>query len=200
MPIPLIGLGLQALVTSLVPAAAKHLFGSGGEAVAKEIVGVATEVFGSNDEREIEKAIAKDPALAMQFKLRVMEIADKESERKFQLIVEELNDVKNARAMQQATNGNTVPSLALATVLLFFVSNGLMLYGAYMLLTTGINVKNTDLAVAVAGFVGQVAGFVNAKTDMVYGFFFGSSVSARSNAANTSNALADIAKKATSSK
>lgn len=197
MPAPLIALGLQALVTSVVPSIAKHLFGSGGETIAKEVIGAAKDVFGTDDEREIEKAIARDPNLALQFKMRVLEISDKESERKHQLVIEELNDVKNARALQQATNGNTVPALAVSTVLLFFVSNGLMLYGAYKLLTTGIQVKNTDLAIAVAGFVGQVAGFVNAKTDMVYGFFFGSSVSARSNAANTSSALADIAKKAT---
>jgi hypothetical protein len=45
-----------------------------------------------------------------------------------------------------------------------------------------------------------VAGFVNAKTDMVYGFFFGSSVSARSNAAATASTLSEIARKATGSR
>lgn len=192
-----LALGLQALVTSVVPAIAKHLFGAGGEQVAKHVVDAAVDVFGSSDEREIEKAIARDPALAMQFKLRILEISDRENERKHQVALAELADVKSARDMQSVTQGNTVPSLAIGTVLLFFAANGAMLYGAFFLLTSGLQIKNVELAIAVAGFVGNIAGFLNSKTDMVYSFFFGSSVSARANSAATAATLADIAKKAT---
>lgn len=192
MAAPLVGLAL-----SVVPSLAGLLFGKTGQVVTEQVLDAAKGIFGTDDKDEIERAIAAKPELAWEFKSKLLDIRDKEAQREHDERMAELEDKKNARATQQATNSKVTPTIAIATVILFFVSNGLILTGAYFALTSGIEVKNVELALAVAAIVGGIVTNVNAKADQVFGFFFGSSVSARSNAQQTQTALADIAKAVT---
>jgi hypothetical protein len=192
MPAPLV-----ALATSLVPSLAGWIFGKGGEAVAETVVDAAKHLFGTDDKDEIEKAIAAKPELAWEFKSKLLDIRDREAERAHMERMKEIDDIQNARAAQASTQSAVTPTIAISTVILFFVSNGLILVGAYFAMTSSIEVKNVELALAVAAIVGGVVTNVNSKADQVFGFFFGSSVSARSNSQATQVALADIAKAAT---
>ena len=189
--LPLIPLALQ-----LLPGLAGAIFGKNGEAVAKTVTEVATEIFGTDDKDAVETAIAKDPTLALRFKEKLLDVRDKEAERAHQERLAELGDVQDARQLFRNGGQNVSSNLAYITVAAFFVINGTMLWGYYALMTQGVQIKNPELVIAIANAVGMLAGFVNSKAEQVYGFFFGSSVSARANAQATSNALGEIAKKA----
>jgi hypothetical protein len=189
--LPLIPLALQ-----LLPGLAGAIFGKNGEAVAKTVTEVATSVFGTDDKDAVETAIAKDPTLALRFKEKLLDVRDKEADRAHQERLAELGDVQDARQLFRNGGQNVSSNLAYITVAAFFVINGTMLWGYYALMTQGVQIKNPELVIAIANAVGMLAGFVNSKAEQVYGFFFGSSVSARANAQATSNALGEIAKKA----
>ena len=190
---------LQALIPlalQFVPGLVGAVFGKNAETVAAAVGEAAQTVFGTGDKDEIEKAIARDPALAMRFKERLLDLRDREAQREHEERLAELKDVENARAQFQNGGQEVASNLAYVTVAAFFVTNGLMLWGYYALLTQGVQIKNPELTIAIANAVGLLAGFINSKAEQVYGFFFGSSVSARANAQATSAALGDIAKKA----
>lgn len=198
MVAPLIAgaIALLPIIEKVAPWLARKLGGEDAGDLAKEAVGTIGAMFGTTDKDVIEAAIAADPNLALKFKTTMLELQDRELQRAHDRAIAELDDVKNARGSYASVGGATVPGLAWITVVLFFVSNGMVLFGAYKLLTVGVKVSNTDLAIAVAGLIGNIQGYVNAKTDLVYGFFFGSSTSARANAVNMASTLGDIAKKA----
>jgi len=190
MALPLLG-----LAANLLPSLASWAFGKTGEAVATAVAGAAQDIFGTDDKDAIEKSIAANPELAFRFKEKLLDIRDREAARAHTERLAELNDGKDARSMFVKVGGLTVPALSLTTVVLFFISNGMMLIGLYFLLSGGkIEVKNVELWIAAAGIVGQIMGYINAKTDQVYGFYYGSTVSARSNAQASQTAVADIAK------
>lgn len=189
---------LQALIPlalQFVPGLVGAAFGKNAEAVAASVGEAAQAVFGTDDKDQIEKAIAADPKLAWAFKEKLLELRDRESQREHDERMAELEGVKNARELFKSGGQGVASNLAYVTVAAFFVINGAMLWGYYALLTQGVQIKNPELVIAIANAVGLLAGFINSKAEQVYGFFFGSSVSARSNAAQTSAALADIARK-----
>ncbi len=192
MAVPLIPLAL-----SVLPSLAGWAFGKNAEGVAKSVAQAAVSIFGTDEPEAIEKAIAANPELAWKFKDKLLAIKDKEADRAHAERMAEFKNTDGARDLYVKVGGMTVPILAVTTVVLFFVSNGAMLYGLHALMTKGIDIKNVELAIAAAGLVGNIQGFINSKTDIGYNFFFGSSVSARSNAQATQAAMADIAKSAT---
>lgn len=193
MPVP----AIVGLATSLLPSIAGWIFGKTGETVTGHVLDAAKEIFGTEDKDQIEQAIAANPELAFRFKEKLLDIRDREAERAHKERMAEFQDVQNARSAQTGPHATVTPTIAVSTVLLFFISNALILWGAYKAMTSGIEVKNVELALAVSAIVGGIVTNVNSKADQVYGFFFGSSVSARSNAHATQTALADIAKAVT---
>jgi hypothetical protein len=190
---------LQALIPlalQFVPGLVGAAFGKNAEAVAASVGEAAQAVFGTDDKDKIEKAIAADPKLAWAFKDKLLDLRDRENQRAHDERMAELGDVSNARELFKSGGQSVSSNLAYVTVGAFFVINGAMLWGYYALLTQGVAIKNPELTIAIANAVGLLAGFINSKAEQVYGFFFGSSVSARANAQATSAALGDIAKKA----
>jgi hypothetical protein len=187
---------LIPLALQFVPGLVGAAFGKHAEAVATAVGEAAKTVFGTDDKDQIEKAIASDPALAMRFKEKLLDLRDRESQRAHDERMGELKDLENARDLFKNGGQSVSSNLAYVTVTAFFIINGAMLWGYYALLTQGVQIKNPELVIAIANAVGLLAGFINSKAEQVYGFFFGSSVSARSNAQAAGAALGDIAKKA----
>ena len=190
-------LALLGLAASLVPTIGRWIGGASGEAVGKAVGEAATQIFGTSDEKEIEKVIARDPNLAAQFKIQVLEISDRAGQREAERLTKELQDVQNARAMHQTKPDPTVQHLAYSTAFTFLVMNCAVAYGVFALLTKGMDIKNYELAIAAAGVIGNLQGMVNSKAEQVWGFFFGSSVSARNNSQNMTEALTSVAKAST---
>ncbi|MCA3245568.1 MAG: hypothetical protein ING19_05320 [Azospirillum sp.] len=191
---------LQALIPlalQFVPGLVGAAFGKNAESVAASVGEAAQAVFGTDDKDKIEKAIAADPKLAWAFKEKLLDLRDREGQREHDERMAELKGVENAREMFKSGGQGVASNLAYVTVAAFFVINGAMLWGYYALLTQGVQIKNPELVIAIANAVGLLAGFINSKAEQVYGFFFGSSVSARANAQAAGAALGDIAKKAT---
>lgn len=190
---------LQALIPlalQFVPGLVGAAFGKNAAAVAASVGEAAQSVFGTDDKDKIEKAIAADPKLAWAFKEKLLDLRDREGQREHDERMAEMEGVKNARDLFKNGGQQVASNLAYVTVAAFFVINGAMLWGYYALLTQGVAIKNPELTIAIANAVGLLAGFINSKAEQVYGFFFGSSVSARANAAAAGAALGDIAKKA----
>ena len=192
---PLLGLAVD-LVPSIV-----GLF-AGDKAEAKTatavtaVTAIAKTVFSTDDPNAIQTAIASDPNLAFQFKMKVMEYESDERQRQHDEFMAELQDIANARSMYVSTqeSRHITNGLAYVTVAIFFVTNGLTLWGAGYLMIKGGDFKNMDIALVVANLIGNITGWVNAKTDVVYNFFFGSSKGSESKNASISDALTQAIK------
>lgn len=187
---------LVALAANIVPALAGHLFGKTGETVTTAVIDAAKSVFGTDNPDAITAAISKDPALALAFKSELLKIQEAAARRSHELMLAEIEDAKSARSLYRDASQSAVNTLALITVAAFFLINGLLLYGYYLLLTDGVRIINIEIALAVANAVGVLAGFINSKAELVYGFFFGSSMSGRANSMAATAALNDVAKQA----
>lgn len=166
---------LLPIIGTFAPGIIKYLFGDNAGSVAENVINVAKGIFGSDDPREIEKSIASNPQLALEFKTRLMEIEDQERQRIHEQRMAELRDVQSAREMQMTTSSHTAPALAWITLGIFACTMAFVSYGCFILLTKGLRIDNVELAVAVSNMIGMIVGWVNAKADMVYGYYFGSS-------------------------
>lgn len=109
MVLPLIVGGLASVLVSELPDIAKWMFGDKTGKAVETVTGIARDVFGTDDPADLEAAIAKDPARALQFKMAVMqaeadarnaELQARADERRAELETfrAQVLDVQNARA------------------------------------------------------------------------------------------------------
>lgn len=192
---------LASVAGKLVPGIAGLLFGPVGAGVAGGVVAAAKAVFGDDaaaDPDALEAAIAADPSAALAFKSKLLDVQAAELERQHQERMAELRDKEGARGMYVATRSPIVSVMAVLTVLLFFVTNGLALYGVFYLLTEPINIDESDMpfALVAASTAGTILGWVNSKADLVWAFFFGASRGSDAKTDAMSGALADALKAA----
>lgn len=167
-------LPLLPIIGTFAPWLARQVFGDGTGELVEQVTKIASDVFGTDDPEAIEKAIATDPAKALEFKRLLLDMQDRESQRQHEMRLKELDDVQNARGMY-AQSSKVVDSMTILTVAMFFVVNGAALYGCYLLLTWPGAMKVNEFTLAVATMVGSILTYVNSKADTVWGFFFGSS-------------------------
>jgi len=93
MAIPaLLGIALQ-----FAPTLAQWIGGDKAGRVAGQVADVAKNLIGTDDPDTLSKAIAADPNLALQFKLRLADIEDAERQRDHQAFIAGLQDTQNAR-------------------------------------------------------------------------------------------------------
>lgn len=190
--IPLIGLALQA-----APYIAQWLGGTAAAEVTKQVTDTATQVFGTSDPAAIEKKIAEDKALYVQWQVKLGELHSAQDQRVHDERMAEFQDTINARLNYKDSKSIT-DSLAKVTVLAFFFLNAVAAYGMFLLLTTGVKISgNVEIWLTVAGMFGTLLGFVNSKTELVYSFFFGSSRGSDNKSADIGNALNKLVKGAT---
>jgi hypothetical protein len=200
-------LALAPILLQAAPFLANLFFGDKTGSAVQKAADIAGGLFGidGNDPDALKMALAKaDPAKMLELQTALAKFAHEQEmaklaaeqankQRDHDEILKRLADVQGARGMYGEARSVT-DKLALVTVAAFFIINTLMIYGYYTVLTDGMKIINIEVALAVANAVGMLAGFINAKTDAVYGFFFGSSVSARANSIASASAINDVAK------
>ena len=192
---PITIMGILGLAAKAVPTIAGWFGGKDAEKVTKDVVDSVSGLFGTTDPKEIEKKIAAQPELWVQWQSKLAEIQDKASQRQHEERMAEFADVVDARKLQASTNSKTVPVLAIITVAAFFIVNGVALYGGYYLISHDIQLKNIEFALACATTMGTILGWVNSKADMVWGFFFGSSKGSEDKTTAMSASITGLLKK-----
>lgn len=95
-----------------------------------------------------------------------------------------IDDVKDARL--HSSDNKHIMAIAWLVLLTFGAIMAVVLYGCYYLLIAQ-QVVNKDVAIAIAGLVGSVVGYVAANAQTVINFLFGGSLGSR----NNSKTLAD---------
>lgn len=65
--------------------------------------------------------------------------------------------------------------LGVVILVVFAITMGMSLYGAFQLLVGGITLKDVAVVAAVSGFVGSIIGYISANAQQVVSYFYGSS-------------------------
>lgn len=88
---------LIPLLLGLAPTVADWIFGDKTGKAVGAVTGIAKEILGTDDPGAIERAIAADPNLALQFKMAVMQAAADAKRADLDAFKAQLADVQNAR-------------------------------------------------------------------------------------------------------
>lgn len=184
-------LPLLPLVASLAPSLVKLIAGDSAGEVAGQVAQAATALFGSDEPEKIEAAIAQDPAKALEFKAKLLDIQDRENERRFQERMKEIEDKGNARSA--FSSNRSVLVLGMVQVIGFILVVVLVVSGAFAFLANGGTLQGMD-----PGTVGIVSSIITGTVTMLGNmammpnqFFYGASQDA---VAGVKNFAASIAK------
>lgn len=164
--LPLLGIALN-----LVPTLAQWIGGDKAGNVASQVADVAKQVLGTSEPDAVSKAIATDPNLALQFKLALANIEDKERQRSHDELLARIKDVQDARARDVAivqSNGRNWRADILAALSV----------GA-LCLCVWLVADNMNLPERAVNAIMFVAGVFAAAVRDVYNFEFGSNRSSK---------------------
>lgn len=162
---PLLGIALN-----LVPTLAQWIGGDKAGKVAEQVAGAAKAVFGTTEEGSIEKAIATDPNLALQFKLAIANIEDRERQRSHDELLARMQDTQSAREQTVKLAQNGSPLQWGAAIVSFIVVSAFGMV-AYMVFNEAIPQQNREMALYL---VGQLSGFVGSAVSYWVGSSAGS--------------------------
>jgi hypothetical protein len=73
MPLPLVAAGLAGVLVESLPSIASWIFGDKTGKAVEVVTRAAKQVFGTDDPASLERALAADPAKALEFKQLVLE-------------------------------------------------------------------------------------------------------------------------------
>lgn len=168
-------LPLLPLVASLAPSLIKLIAGDSAGEVAGQVAQAATTLFGSDEPETIEAAIAQDPGKALEFKARLLDIQDRESERRFQERLKEIEDKGPARTTFANSKGVLV--LGMVQVVGYIGVVAAVVWGAFLVLSGSASLAGKD-----PGTVAVVTGIVSAAVTQLgnmamqpNSFFYGAS-------------------------
>jgi hypothetical protein len=85
------------LLLGLAPTVASWILGDKTGAAVTKITGIAQDLLGTSDAAGIERAIAADPNLALQFKMAMIQAEADARRQEFDTLQAQLADVQNAR-------------------------------------------------------------------------------------------------------
>ena len=88
---------LLPLLLGVAPTVASWILGDRTGAAVEKVTGIAREILGTDDANGIERAIAGDPNLALQFKMAVIQAEADARRQEFEALQAQLADVQSAR-------------------------------------------------------------------------------------------------------
>ncbi len=149
--LPLLGIALN-----LVPTLAQWIGGDKAASVAVQVADVAKAVLGTTEPDAVSKAIATDPNLALQFKLALANIEDKERQRSHDEMIARLQDTQSARdqTVRLAQMGSP---LAWGAAIVSFIVVAAFAVVSWLVFNEAIPQQNREMALYL---VGQLSGFV----------------------------------------
>jgi len=187
--LPLIGLAAQFL-----PSIVGWAFGDSAEKVTTSVVGAAQEIFGTDDVDQINKAIAADPNLALQFKSKLLDIQAQAQHDAHELSMKEIEDKQSARSSFASNRGVLI--LGMVQVIGYIVVVGAVVWGAFSMLSGSSSLAGKD-----PGTVAVVASIVSAAVTQLgnmamqpNSFFYGSSKEAIDGVKQFASSIGKISK------
>lgn len=155
------------LLLGLAPTVASWIMGDKTGAAIGKITGIAQDLLGTSDAAGIERAIAADPNLALQFKMAVIQAEADARRQEFDTLQAQLADVQNARhqTVELARAGSAIawgaPLVSILITAGFFVM-------LYLVIQREIPEGSRDLANIMLGSLGS-------SFTAVVGYWVGSS-------------------------
>jgi hypothetical protein len=170
------------LLLGLAPTVASWILGDKTGAAVTKITGIAQDLLGTSDAAGIEKAIAADPNLALQFKMAVMQAEADARRQEFDTLQAQLADVQSARnqTVRLAEAGSVIAWGAPIISILITVGFFAMLY---VVIRQEIPESSQTLANIMLGSLGT-------SFTAVVGYWVGSSAGS----AQKTNALEKLAR------
>ena len=170
------------LLLGLAPTVASWLMGDKTGAAVTKITGIAQDLLGTSDAAGIERAIAADPNLALQFKMAVMQAEADARRQEFDTLQAKLADVQSARnqTVKLAEAGSVIAWGAPIISILITVGFFAMLY---VVIRQEIPESSQTLANIMLGSLGT-------SFTAVVGYWVGSSAGS----AQKTNALEKLAR------
>lgn len=185
MPLPLVAAGLAGVLVESLPSIASWIFGDKTGKAVEVVTGAAKQVFGTDDPASLERALAADPAKALEFKRIVLEAEGQERERQHQETLARIVDVQNARGTQvELAKSGSPLSWSAAVVSILAVS-------AFVGLLIAIFMFSGDIPPALKDVFLLLIGAAISGYNQVLNYYLGSS----SGSAVKDNALRQIAGK-----
>lgn len=157
------------LILGLAPTVASWIMGDKTGAAITKVTGIAREILGTDDANGIEAAIARDPNLAMQFKMAIIQAEADTRRLAHDELVEQLRDVQSARdqTVKLAQSGSKIAwASSVVSVMAVGVFGGMI----YMLFTGTVPSELRDALMILVGTSGS--GYT-----AVLGYWLGSSSS-----------------------
>lgn len=145
---------LIPLLLGLAPTVAEWILGDKtGKAVGK-VATIAQDILGTSDADQIERAVAADPNLALQFKQAVIAAAAEEKRMELEAIKAQLADVQSARnqTVELAKTGSAIAWGAPVVSVIIAVGFFVMLY---LIIRREIPEGSRDLANIMLGSLGS---------------------------------------------
>jgi len=170
------------LLLGLAPTVASWLMGDKTGAAVSKITGIAQDLLGTSDAAGIERAIAADPNLALQFKMAMIQAEADARRQEFDTLQAQLADVQNARnqTVKLAEAGSAIAWGAPIISILITVGFFAMLY---VVIRQEIPESSQTLANIMLGSLGT-------SFTAVVGYWVGSSAGS----AQKTNALEKLAR------
>ena len=173
---------LIPLLLGLAPTVVSWVLGDKTGAAVSKITGIAQDLLGTSDAAGIERAIAADPNLALQFKMAVMQAEADARRQEFDTLQAQLADVQSARnqTVKLAEAGSVIAWGAPIISILITVGFFAMLY---VVIRQEIPESSQTLANIMLGSLGT-------SFTAVVGYWVGSSAGS----AQKTNALEKLAR------
>lgn len=169
------------LLLGLAPTVASWVMGDKTGAAISKVTGIAREILGTDDANGIERAIAADPNLALQFKMAVIQAEADARAQEFETLRAQLVDVQSARnqTVELAKTGSAIAwGAPIVSVLAIVVFAGFV----YLLFAQDVPEKMKDPLMLLAG--SAASGF-----GMVLSYWLGSSAGSASKDMTITKAL-----------
>lgn len=169
MPLPLIAAGVASVLVDQLPSIASWIFGDKTGRAVDTVTSIARDVLGVDDPAELEAAIARDPAKALEFKRLVLEAEGQARQQAFEEFDARLRDVQSARVqtVELAKAGSVIawgaPIMSALITVGFFVMLYLVIRreipeGSRDLANIMLGSLGTSFTAVVAYWVGSSAG------------------------------------------
>lgn len=113
------------LILGLAPTVASWIMGDKTGAAVTKVTGIAREILGADDATGIEKAIAADPNIALQFKMAIIQAEADARRQEFDTLRANLEDVQSARrqTVELAKTGSAIawgaPIVSVLAIIVF---------------------------------------------------------------------------------
>jgi uncharacterized membrane protein len=172
-------LNWKQIVSTIAPTLGTLLAGP----MAGTAISALSNIFLGTDngtEQELAKAITTGLTHEKIVEMQQLDLVHKEAMAKIGLDYAKLNQETEIAYISDTADARKYKDdkvfwLGVIILVMFALTMGFSLFGAYQILSGGITIKDVAVVAAVSGFIGSIIGYVSANAQQVVGYFYGSS-------------------------